>query len=70
MIGLHLHHARQLAQHQQENDMNQKLAILGIAIGLLVAGWLDGKDHQMARQYAISQQGQKIACIDCAGGVR
>lgn len=47
--------------------MNQKFALIAITIGLLIAGWMDGQDHQMAQKYAASQQGQKLACIHCAG---
>lgn len=50
--------------------MNNKIALIAITLGLLLAGWLDGQDHQMAQQYAASQAGQKLACIDCAGGAR
>lgn len=50
-----------------DKTMNQKFALIAITIGLLIAGWMDGHDHQMAQKYAASQQGQKLACIHCAG---
>lgn len=47
--------------------MNQKFALIAITIGLLITGWMDGQDHQMAQKYAQSQAGQQIACIKCGG---
>jgi hypothetical protein len=51
--------------------MNQRIAIIAITIGLLMAGWMDGQDASMAEKssavakYKTSQQGQKLACIHC-----
>lgn len=50
--------------------MNQRIALIAITIGLLLEGWMDGQDHQMAQKYAASNAGQKLACTTCAGGVR
>lgn len=43
----------------------EKIAFLAIAIGLLLSGYMDGQDADMAQKYAASQQGQKLACIHC-----
>lgn len=48
----------------------EKIALVAIAIGLLINGLLDGQDARLAEQYAQSQQGQQLACLSCAGGVR
>jgi hypothetical protein len=51
--------------------MNQRLALSLIALGLLLAGYMDGQDASMAEKssavakYKTSQQGQKLACIHC-----
>ena len=50
--------------------MNQPLALFLIAAGLLLAGYFDGQDAQMAERYSVSIAGQQLACIECAGGVR
>lgn len=50
--------------------MNQTLALLIIAAGFVLAGYLDGQDHAAAERYAASVAGQQLACIDCAGGVK
>jgi len=50
-----------------DKNMNQRIALIVITIGLLLAGWMDGQDHQMAQKYAASNAGQKLACIHCAG---
>lgn len=47
--------------------MNQKYALIAITLGLLIAGWMDSTDHAMAQKYAASNDGQKLACIHCAG---
>lgn len=47
---------------------SEKFAFLIIAIGLLLAGYMDGQDAAMAEKssaVAKSQQGQKLACIHC-----
>jgi hypothetical protein len=50
---------------------SEKFAFLIIAIGLLLAGYMDGQDAAMAEKYSAaakyktSQQGQKLACIHC-----
>lgn len=43
----------------------EKIAFLAIAIGLLIAGWVDGQDAALAEKYSVAQQGQKLACIHC-----
>ena len=48
-----------------DKTMNQKIALLAITIGLLLAGWMDGQDHQLAQKYAASTAGQVMACIHC-----
>lgn len=48
----------------------EKMAFIGIAICVLIAGWLDGQDARLAEKYAQSQTGQQLACLSCAGGVR
>lgn len=45
--------------------MNQRIALIAITIGLLLAGYLDGKDSELAQKYAASNAGQKLACIHC-----
>ena len=45
----------------------EKIAFIAIAICVLIAGWMDGQDHQMAQKYAASTAGQKLACIHCGG---
>ena len=45
----------------------ERLAFLAIAIGLLITGWMDSQDAEMAQKYAASQQGQQLACIHCGG---
>lgn len=45
----------------------ERLAFIGIAICVLIAGWLDGQDHKLAQKYAQSEQGQQLACIHCGG---
>lgn len=48
----------------------ERLSLAAIAMCLLVAGWLDGQDHQMAQKYAASNAGQTLACLSmtCGGG--
>lgn len=57
----------------------ERLAFLGILSCLLINGYLDQKDADMAQKYAeaqkahsyaASQTGRQIACLQCAGGVR
>lgn len=49
----------------------ERLAFLAIAIGLLLAGYMDGQDAAMTEKssavakYSIKHQGQKMACIKC-----
>jgi hypothetical protein len=50
--------------------MNQPLALVFIAAGILLAGYLDGMDARMAERYSVSMAGQQLACIGCAGGVK
>ena len=45
----------------------ERIAFALIALGLLITGWMDGQDHQMAQKYAATQQGQQVACIHCGG---
>lgn len=45
----------------------ERIAFIGIAICVLIVGWLDGQDHKMAQKYAASQAGQTLACIHCGG---
>ncbi len=47
--------------------MNQRIALIAITLGLLIAGWMDGQDYQIAQKYAASNAGQVMACIHCAG---
>jgi hypothetical protein len=47
--------------------MNQRLALSLIALGLLLAGYLDGQD---AKLMATDKDSLTVACIHCAGGVR
>ena len=50
---------------------SEKFAFLIIAIGLLLAGYMDGQDAAMTEKssavakYSIKHQGQKLACIKC-----
>lgn len=55
--------------------MNQTLALIGIVVGLLIAGYMDGQDQAMTEKssavaYSMTNQGKQLACIDCAGGVK
>jgi hypothetical protein len=54
--------------------MNQRLALIAITIGLLMAGYLDGQDAKLmattekssaVAKYKQTNQGQKLACIKC-----
>ena len=48
----------------------EKIAFIVIAVCLLITGWMDNQDAEMAQKYAASQAGQQLACLQCAGGVR
>ena len=49
----------------------ERFALAAIAIGLLLAGYMDGQDQAMAEKssavakYKQTQQGQKLACVKC-----
>jgi Flp pilus assembly protein protease CpaA len=45
--------------------MNQRIALLAITLGLLLAGYLDGQDAKLMEAKPIT-----VACVSCAGGVR
>lgn len=45
----------------------ERIAFAVIAIGLLLAGYLDGQD---ARLMATDKDSLTVACTQCAGGVR
>lgn len=45
--------------------MNQRLALIAITIGLLIAGWMDAEDAKLMEAKPIT-----VACVSCAGGVR
>lgn len=45
--------------------MNQRIALLAITIGLLLAGWMDGQDAKLMEAKPVT-----LACVSCAGGVR
>lgn len=53
-----------------KTTQEEKLAMLGIAICLLIAGWMDDQDATMTERYSVAQTGQQLACTDCAGGAR
>lgn len=40
--------------------MNQRIALAFIAIGLLIAGWMDGQDAAIAEKSSVV-----VACIHC-----
>ena len=49
-------------------------ALIAIALGLLLAGYMDGKDAKLmatskdssaVASYSVTKQGQKLACIHC-----
>ena len=52
----------------------EKYALIAIALGLLLAGYMDGKDAKLmatskdssaVASYSVTKQGQKLACIHC-----
>lgn len=49
----------------------ERFALVAIAIGLLISGWMDGNDAAMAEKssvvakYKQTQQGQRLACVKC-----
>lgn len=52
----------------------EKYALIAIAIGLLLAGYMDGQDAKLmatpekssaVARYSVTKQGQKMACIHC-----
>lgn len=45
--------------------MNQRIALIAITIGLLLAGWMDANDAKLMEAKPIT-----VACMSCAGGVR
>ena len=42
--------------------MNQRIALLIVALGLLMAGWMDGQDAKLMEAKPVA-----LACIHCAG---
>lgn len=48
----------------------ERFSLVAITLGLFLAGWLDGQDHQIAQKYHASIAGQKLACVACAGGAK
>jgi hypothetical protein len=44
--------------------MNQRIAIIAITLGLLLAGYLDGQD---AKLMATDKDSLTVACTHCAG---
>lgn len=45
--------------------MNNKIALIAITLGLLLAGWLDGQDARLMEAKPLT-----VACVSCAGGIR
>ena len=43
----------------------ERIAFIIIAIGLLITGWMDGQDDELAQKYSATNQGQNLACIKC-----
>jgi hypothetical protein len=43
----------------------ERFALIAIAIGLLISGWMDGNDAKLAEKYRMAESGKHLACIQC-----